>query len=149
MTDCQLLHENLFAYAEKELPPNLIQQLDKHISECADCSRIVAEFRSVMGLMDEQKSIELRPFTETRILEGIETWMEKRQNSAASVMIRVLRPAIISFGVAAALAIGFFIGSDYADSHSQFSQNDAMIEAVRSDLNVPDFMNDDLFHFTE
>lgn len=149
MTDCQLLHENLFAYAEGELPPNLIQQLDKHINECADCTRIVAEFRSVMDLMDEQKSVALRPFAETRILQAIETWMEKKQNSSTSVIIRVLRPAIISIGVAAALAIGFFIGSDFAGSQSQFSQNDAMIEAVRSDLNVPDFMNDDLFHFTE
>lgn len=149
MTHCQLLHENLFAYAEKELSPNLILILDKHISECADCSRIVTEFRSVMSLMDEYKSIEVRPFAETRILQGIETRLEKRQNPATSVIIRILHPAILAVGVAAALAIGFFIGSDFADSHSQFSQNDAMIEAVRSDLNVPDFMNDDLFHFTE
>lgn len=149
MKSCELLHENLFAYAEKELPSDLIQQLDKHINDCDDCKRIVAEFRSVMVLMDEQKSVALRPFAETRILQGIETWMEKKQNSASSVFIRILRPAVISFGVAAALAIGFFIGSDFAGSHSQFSQNDVMIEAVRSDLNVPDFMNDDLFHFTE
>jgi hypothetical protein len=149
MTNCSLLHENLFAYAEKTLPPPLLQQLDKHISECAECYSIVGEFGEVLALIEEQKSIEPRPFAETRIMQGIESRLEKRQKSAGSVFGRILQPALLSVGVAAALAIGFFIGSDFADTHSQYTQNDEMIEAVRTDLNVPEFMTDDLFHFTE
>jgi hypothetical protein len=52
-------------------------------------------------------------------------------------------------GVATALAIGFFIGSDFAGTHSQYSKNNTTTEAIRTDLNVPEFMTDDLFHFTE
>jgi anti-sigma factor RsiW len=149
METCKLLHENLFAYAEKELPPALAQQMDKHISECAECNRILAEFRSMIALMEEQKSIAPRPFAETRIMQGIEARLEKRQKSASFVFDRISQPALLSVGVAAAMAIGFFIGSDVADTHSQYTQNNEMIEAVRSDLNVPEFMTDDLFHFTE
>ena len=149
MKHCELLQKDLFAYVEQELPPGQIQHLDHHISECTECNRILAEFRSMLALMEEQKSIEPRPFAETRIMQGIESRMEKRQKSVSSFFGRILQPALISFGVAAALVIGFFIGSDFADSRSHYTQNDEMVEAVRTDLNVPEFMTDDLFHFTE
>jgi len=149
MKHCDLLHKDLFAYVEKELPPTLLQQLDHHISECSDCNRIVAEFRSVLALMEEQKSSEPRPFAETRILQGIESRLEKRQKSPTSVFGRILQPALISVGIVASVAIGFVIGSDFANTHTQYTQNEEMIEAVRADLNVPEFMTDDLFHFTE
>jgi anti-sigma factor RsiW len=149
MQHCELLQKDLFAYLEQELPPDRIQHLDHHISECAECNRVLAEFRNMLALMEEQKSIVPRPFAETRIMQGIESRLEKRQKSASSVFGRILQPALISVGVVAALAIGYFIGSDFAASHSQYTQNDEMIEAVRTDLNVPEFMTDDLFHFTE
>ena len=149
MQHCELLQKDLFAYLEQELPPDRIQHLDHHISECAECNRVLAEFRSMLALMEEQKSIEPRPFAETRIMQGIESRLEKRQKSAGSFFGKILQPALISLGVAAALAIGYFIGYDFAGTHSQYTQNDQIIEAVRTDLNVPEFMTDDLFHFTE
>ncbi len=149
MQHCELLQKDLFAYLEQELPPDRIQHLDHHISECAECNRVLAEFRSMLALMEEQKSIEPLPFAETRIMQGIESRMEKRQKSASSIFGMILRPALISVGVAAAMAIGFFIGSDFAVTYSQYTQNDQIIEADRTDLNVPEFMTDDLFPFTE
>ena len=103
----------------------------------------------MLALMEEQKSIEPRPFAETRLMQEIESKLEKRQKSASSVFERILQPALIIAGIATALAIGFIIGSDFATAHSLYTQNDQMIEAVRTDLNVPEFMTDDLFHFTE
>jgi hypothetical protein len=47
------------------------------------------------------------------------------------------------------LAIVFFISSDFEGTHSQHNQNDEMIEAVRTDLNVTEFMSDELFYFSE
>ena len=149
MKHCELLQKDLFAYLEQELPPERIQHLDHHISECAECNRVLSEFRSMLALMEEQKSIEPRPFAETRIMQGIESRLEKRQKSASSVFGRILQPALISAGVVAALAIGFFIGSDFAGTSSQYSQNEEMTESVRTDLNVPEFMTDDIIYFTE
>ena len=149
MKHSELLQKDLFAYVEQELLPDRIQHLDHHISECAECNRILAEFRSMLALMEEQKSIEPVPFAETRIMQGIESRLEKRQKSANTVFRRILQPALITAGVVAALAIGFFIGSDFAATHSRFTRNDKMIEAERTDLNVPQFMTDDLFLFTE
>jgi len=149
MANCKLLHENVFAYVEKDLPPAVLLKLDAHVHECTKCAALVAEFKSVMVLMEEQKSVEPRPFAETRIIQGIESRLEKRQKSASSVFGRILQHALISAGVAAALTIGFFIGSDFAGTTSQYSQNEEMTESVRSDLNVPEFMTDDIIYFTE
>jgi anti-sigma factor RsiW len=149
MANCKLLHENVFAYVEKDLPSALLQHLDAHVNECSKCAALVAELKSTMVLMEEQKSVEPRPFAETRILQGIESMLEKRHKSASSVFARVLQPTIICVGVAAALAIGFFIGSDFAGTTSQYSQNDEMTKSVRTDLNVPEFMTDDIIYFTE
>lgn len=149
MKHCELLQKDLFAYVEKGLPVNQIKHLDHHISECNECNRILSEFSSMLALMEEQKLIEPRPFAETRIMQGIESRLEKRHKSASPLFGRILQPALLSLGVAAALMIGFFIGSDFAETHSQFIQNDQMTEAVRTDLNVPEFMSDDIFQFTE
>jgi anti-sigma factor RsiW len=149
MKHCELLQKDLFAYVERDLPPDRIQHLDQHTSECAECNRILAEFRSVLAMMEDQKSIEPRPFAETRIMQGIVSRLENRQKTARPVLGRILQPSLITAGVTAALAIGFFIGSDFAGTHSQQNKNDEMLESVRSDLNVPEFMTDELFYFSE
>ncbi|MFZ4547845.1 MAG: anti-sigma factor family protein [Bacteroidales bacterium] len=148
MKHCEILHKDLFDYVEKQMPPVLIRQLDKHISECDECNRIVAEFRGIVALIEEQKYIEPRPFAETRILQAVESRMGKSHNSY-SPKFRILQPAAISFGVAAALVVGFMIGSDFAETHSVINENNEIIDEVRSDLNVPEFMSDDIFQFTE
>ena len=87
MGNCNLLRENIFAYAEKELPLILMQQLDAHVNVCAECAAMSVEFKNMMVLMEEQKSIDLKPFAETRIMQGIESRLEKEQKS--QVFIRV------------------------------------------------------------
>ncbi len=149
MENCKLLHKNVFAYVEKELPATLMLQFDIHVSECAECAALVSDFKNVMILMEEQKSIEPKPFAETRIMQAIESRLEKKQKTPSLIFGRLLQPAFISLGIIVAMVIGFLIGSDFANTHSIYSQNEEMTEAVRSDLNVPDFMTDDIFHFSE
>jgi len=149
MENCKLLHENVFEYIEKELPATLMQQFDIHVNECAECAALVADFKSVMILMEEKKSIEPKPYAETRIMQAIESRFEKKQKTPSLVFVQLLQPAFISLGIVVAMAIGFLIGSDFANTHSIYSQNEELTEAVRSDLNVPDFMTDDIFYFSE
>lgn len=149
MKHCELLQKDIFAYMERELPPDRIQHLDQHTSECAECNRILAEFRRVMELMEDQKSIEPRPFAETRLMQGIESRLENRPKTAIAVFGRILQPALLAAGVTVSVATGFFIGSGFAGTHTKYNQNDEMNEAVRADLNVPEFMTDEIFYFSE
>jgi anti-sigma factor RsiW len=149
MTNCLIVHENVFAYVEQELPAALIHELDSHIEGCAECASLVNEIRGMLALMEAQKSVEPRPFAETRILQGIETALENKQKSFFPAFARVIQPAVISIGLLAAMAIGYLIGSDFAGLHSAYHNNNALNESVKSELNVPDFMSDDIIYFTE
>jgi len=124
MENCKLLHENVFAYVEKDLPPALLLQLDAHMHECTKCAALVAEFKSAMVFDGRTEVGEPRPFAETRLLQELKPGLEKRQKYTTPVFVRILQPAMVSIGVAVALTIGFFIGSDFAVSHSQYSQNE-------------------------
>ena len=147
MNTCNLLHDNLFAYTEDQLPVATKELLDNHIAGCGQCAHVLSEFKSVMILMDKQKNVEIRPFAETRILQGIESKLEARQTIKASFFEKILQPAIISFAVVAAILIGLFIGYKGVTSRQNLDQQ--MTESVRTDLNIPDMVYEESFTFTE
>ncbi len=147
MKTCNLVNENLFAYTEGKLPDATRNLFDKHITECPECAGVLMEFRSVMNGFEDQKNIEVRPFAETRLLQGIESKLETRQAKKTPSFHRILQPAIISAGLAAAIAIGLFIG--YEGVNIRQEQNRQKTESVRTDLNIPDMMYEESFTFTE
>jgi len=149
MVTCKYVNENLFAYVENKLPHELKQPFDKHISECAQCASNVAEFTMVMHVLEKQKQIEPRPFAETHILQAIETHFEKHDNSGNYGFIRLLRPAILSFGLVTAIALGMFIGVNSGNSYPQLPDTEEDLELVRSELNIPEFMTDKHLNLTE
>lgn len=149
MENCKILKKNLFAYMEKELPTETMQLLDTHVRDCSSCAAIVNEFAATMTIIETQKSIEPRPFAETRILQGIHSKLEARRHASGRPATGLLKPVVVSLGMAAALAIGYFVGNDAASAKAQNSRVKESVEACRSDLNVPEFLDDDVFYFTE
>lgn len=147
MNSCQIVHENLFAYSEGNLSQALKSQFDSHISGCAECAAVFSGFKSLMNTIQDQKNIEPRPFAETRILQGIELKLDVKHSSRFPVFAKVLQPAMISVGLIAAIVIGLFIG--YEGVSVADGVNSQEIEAVRSDLNVPDMNYDESFTLTE
>ncbi len=147
MNTCNLLHDNLFAYMECQLPAATKELLDGHIAGCRKCAHVLSEFKSVMILMEEQKNVEPLPFAETRILQGIESKLEVRQTIKTSFFGKILQPAIISFALVAAILIGLFIGYEGVMYRQNLDQQ--MTESVRTDLNIPDMIYEESFTFTE
>lgn len=147
MNSCQIVHENLFAYTEGSLPDAIKGQFDAHISGCTECANVLSGFYSLLNTIDDQKSIEPRPFAETRILQGIESRLEASRRSRIPVFNKVLQPAIISIGIAAAIAIGLFIG--YEGANVRHELNRQKTESVRTDLNLPDMIYEESYTFTE
>jgi hypothetical protein len=147
MTNCRLLHENLYAYAENGLDPLLMEQLYKHIAGCQECASLVNKFNNVLNEIAVQATVEPRPYAETRIMQRIESEWEKREKPYYLRLRVILQPAAISLGVLVALAIGLLIGTEGANRRSNY--NNEMIQAVRTDLSIPEFMNDNPISFTE
>jgi len=147
MSTCSFIRENLFTFTEGKLPDASKALFEKHITECPECSGILSEFRSVLSVIEDQKNIEPLPFAETRILQGIESKLRARQTLGITIFKRLLQPAIISAGLATAIAIGLFIGYEGANAGQEL--NWQKTESVRTDLNIPDLIYEESLIFTE
>lgn len=147
MNNCSLVHGNLFAYTEGDLPDATKEMFDRHIAECAECAEVFLQFKSAMNLIDDQKKVEIQPFAETRILQGIETKLEKLGTINIPVYRRILQPAIISFGLVISIATGLLIGYEGVKSVQNREMQET--ESVRADLNMPDMIYEEPFNFTD
>lgn len=148
MSDCNTLRDNLFAYSENELAPLLKEQLDNHVARCRECSSLVVQFDNVLAALKDQADTEPRPYTETRLQQRIDNYLESAGEPLFSSPVKaLLQPAVISLGMILALAIGILIGSGKAGK--QTTVTNATDLEMRQDLNIPENSIDDLINFTE
>lgn len=140
--DCHYFRENIMAFAEAELPAPIMQEMNLHASGCKECRLLYEEFSQVARYIDEEKSIQTRPFAETRIMAGIQSRLDVNRISSVNRVLR-LQPTLISLLVLAALAIGILIGISEGHQYTSVQPTDEQIESMRSDLNVPVFMDED------
>jgi hypothetical protein len=141
--DCNLFRDNILAFSEKTLPSPLMEILVKHVNECEECSLILSEFNHIAEYIKNESAIEPRPFAETRIYEGVSSFLALRNNSIAFRISRKLQPAFIGLVVIVSIVIGILIGHRGERQYSTNQPTDEQIESMRSDLNVPDFMDED------
>jgi hypothetical protein len=140
---CNTFRDNVLAYTENQLPKQLAETMDDHLKECEACSHILAEFKIVAGYFEEEKAIEPRPYAETRILEGILTPQERFSGIFTNLIKNSLQPAYLSLLVIFAIALGVYVGFRQEKQYSSALTSEDQIESIRSDLNVPDFMDED------
>jgi hypothetical protein len=141
--DCHYFRDNLLAFAEKDLPSSAMTEMDQHRKGCSECSLLSAEFSHLAKYIDEEKSIEPRPFAETRLMVGINSHLDNKRITPVNWVVENLQPALLSIVIISAIAIGIFIGSRGERWYSSNQLTDEQIESMRSDLNVPDFMDED------
>jgi hypothetical protein len=145
--ECSFIRNNLFAYQEKKLPEKKYKEFEDHLSTCDECTQIVSDFESVISLIDEKKSREINPFIRTRILQRIESQIERARATPHPIFQRILRPVSVSFFLLIAVLIGFSIveQSEPRIFENINHQND--IQAMKSDLNIPAFIDEDNIFF--
>jgi predicted anti-sigma-YlaC factor YlaD len=141
--DCSFIRSNLFAYQEKLLPEKEKKEFEDHLHACGECTRIVSDFHSVTSVIDEKKSEEPNPFIRTRILQRIETQMERERETSNPGFQKILHPISVSFLLLIAIIIGFSIikqgGTRFSDNINH--QNE--IQVMKSELNIPDFIDEE------
>jgi predicted anti-sigma-YlaC factor YlaD len=141
--DCYYFRDNILAFAEKDLPSPAMSEMDRHLMECTECSLLYAEFSHVAKYLEEEKAVETRPYVETRIWEGMNSRLERKRINPMNWLVRNLQPAFISIAVISAIAIGILIGVKGEHQFTTSQLTDEQIESMRSDLNVPDFMDEE------
>ena len=136
--NCQLCQRELEAYREGTLPEGIRIQVENHLEDCTDCAEYFQLVSFANKVMEEEKEINSNPFLVTRIMAGIE---ELEQNRAiyqrTPSFERVLRPALISVSILAAIFIGVLVGDIYFPTQptnklpvEMTYMNDAALESV-------------------
>lgn len=136
--NCQLCQKELDAYQEGILPEGIRIQVETHLGECKACAESFQLVSLANKVMDAEKEIKSNPFLVTRIMAGIEE-LEQNQVSYQRVPAyrSVLKPALISVSIAAAIFIGVLVGNIYLPTQlinklpvEMTYMNDAALESV-------------------
>ncbi|NJK96993.1 MAG: hypothetical protein HC830_01450 [Bacteroidetes bacterium] len=136
--NCNLCKHELNAYREGRLPEGIRAQVKAHLESCEDCMAVYNLETIADKVFNHEKVIQPNPFLSTRIMAKIET-MEQHANSRESIPFysRVVKPALISVSVIAAVYTGVVVGNVYQPA-SQTENipveltyfNDAALESV-------------------
>ena len=141
--DCSFIRRNLFSYQEHQLSDKDNKEFEAHLLSCAECSRIVSEFQSVTSVIELRKTEEPNPFAGTRITQRLESEMESTKEKTNPLYLRILQPLSVAALLVTAVIIGFSIVKQREPGISAIINHQQEIQAIQSDLNIPDFVDED------
>jgi anti-sigma factor RsiW len=134
--NCELCHENLDAYRAGSLPHDMRIQVEEHLKTCTNCAEVISLLNTAESVIQEEKEQVSNPFLSTRIMAAIEA-AEANIPQNSPVFIKILRPAVITISLAAAVFMGIMIGNssdsaNYSDAVPLELAliNDAHLESV-------------------
>ena len=93
--NCKTVHKKLVFFVEKELPVSEMKLVQKHLESCSECTLFVNEMQLTLGIIEEERTLELNPFFYTRVKARLENQKEV-QVIGRSVLEKVLQPAVFS-----------------------------------------------------
>ena len=146
--DCSFIRRNLFSYLEHQLSDKDNKEFEAHLISCAECSRIVSEFQSVTSVIDLRKTDEPNPFAGTRIIQRLESEIESIKEKREPLFLRILQPFSVAALLVIAIIIGFSIVKQREPGISAIINHQQEIQSIQSDLNIPDFVDEDETFFT-
>ncbi len=141
--DCSFIRRNLFSYQEHQLSDKDNKEFEAHLHSCAECYRIVSKFQSVISVIDLRKTEEPNPFAGTRIIQLLESEIERNKEKAEPLFLRVLQPLAVAALLVIAVIIGFSIVTQREPGISAIINHQQDIQSIQSDLNIPDFIDED------
>ncbi len=112
--NCQLCQKELEAYREGELPEGIMIQVKAHLGDCQDCAEMNQLFILSEKVIQEEKNLQSNPFLVTRIMAGIEEMAQGYESyQPVSIFQKVLKSALITVSLAAAILFGVVAGNLY------------------------------------
>ncbi len=107
--NCPYFEERLSAYLERSLPPDEMSQVAEHLHECANCSTLLDEMRSILANCRSFPPLEFDVNLAERIL--LRTSGRPRTKTLKERLNEyILRPMLTPrFAVGAVLALLFFV----------------------------------------
>lgn len=112
--NCQSCQKESDAYLRGKLPEGTRIQLEQHLENCRDCAESFRLMSIAIRVIDQEKEFKPNPFLVTRIMAGIEELDRQTESPVRSpVYLQLLRSALLSTSIAAAIFVGVMVGSIY------------------------------------
>jgi len=110
--NCQSCQKESEEYRGKKLSAEKRTQVGAHLESCKDCANSYITGAIIDSFINREKAIISNPFLATRIMAVLES-REKGDMVRKSIFNRVLRPALITTSLAAAIFSGVLLGNVY------------------------------------
>jgi len=98
------------AYREGKLPRDIMTQVESHLETCKTCSEIYRLQVLADKVIDQERKLQSDPFLTNRIMAGIDDPAGSGSQSE-TVLIRILKPALMTVSMAAAIFFGILLGN--------------------------------------
>jgi hypothetical protein len=146
--NCASFKNSLFALSENDYSLFSADEFEAHSKECAECSILLEEFSKTMAIIEQDKLNEPDPFVATRLIQKLENYQKAEIWWVFPVSKPVLQPLFLGIGIVVAILLGVVMGFEESGLIRTRIANNFDIESVRSELNVPDVMGDDVVQFS-
>lgn len=144
--DCSFVRNHLFAYLERDLSDEEVEAVTDHLHSCEECSRVLDEFRSVTRLISVIRDEEPDPFAGTRIIQKLETRLQRGQGSTP-LFQKILQPVLLSLLLLLGAVTGVAIVKQQEARRSETLAHQQDIQAMQAGLNIPDFIDEGILVF--
>lgn len=146
--NCASFRNSIFDWSENDFSSFSVDEFETHSEECTECSDLLEEFSKTIAIIEQDKLNEPDPFAVTRLLQKLENYQEAEKWWVFPVSQTILRPVYLGIGIVLAILVGVVMGFEESGiNRARISKNND-IESVRSELNVPDIMGDDIIQFS-
>lgn len=127
--NCSQARKLFIFFIEKELPAAEQNIVSEHITSCNSCQELYSKMQATLELIPVQKQTNPNPFLYSRI-EATLAAVEESSPENAPIIIRILKPALISIAVAGSVFIGFLLGNNFYQETDSVSSEGSSIQEI-------------------
>jgi predicted anti-sigma-YlaC factor YlaD len=111
--NCKSVKENLVFFLENELPEEGRIQMENHLKNCPDCSRLLEEFSLLWEGVQQRERIQPSPYFWIRLKQRIIEFEEGRKPVFGWIggLIRLTRPAVVVAAMLICIFLGYSLGN--------------------------------------
>lgn len=111
--NCKNIRNNFLSFLENELPEEQRVQMEKHLKNCSDCSRLLEEFSQLWGALESREKIQPSPYFWTRLKQRVIEYEEGRKSVLRWLegLVRWARPAVAVFVLLICIFLGYSLGN--------------------------------------
>jgi predicted anti-sigma-YlaC factor YlaD len=129
--NCREIKRKLSAYQDRELPGLQMDEIKKHLNNCADCSTAFQQIKEVWESLSNVETIESAPYFWTRLAQRIKE-RDRKQLSWNFIFAPVQKlsfPVLITCLLIFGLVIGMYLGQNIYQ-HSQLASTSAVEQEI-------------------